>query len=266
MKLYYETTVQDLRVFYSNNMSFPTHLHSQIELLYVIQGTILVSIGDTSKLLSKGDFAIVFPNTAHSYESTGTDSDSRILLAICGLNLTGEYFKKITSYNSSDPFIAKDSLHPNVDYGMRELEQEYYGNKNFDTCRAFIQLILSRTLSVIPLQKNNDLKDYDLTYLIVKYIDEHFQEPLTLTELASQLNVSKYYLSRIFSSKLNTSFNKYINYIRTNYALTLLESTNYTLIRISTESGFESQRTFNRAFKEIYRYSPSEYRRQKNIL
>jgi transcriptional regulator GlxA family with amidase domain len=104
-----------------------------------------------------------------------------------------------------------------------------------------------------------------LTHRIISYLSEHFQESLTLTELANHLNVSKYYLSRVFSAKLNTNFNKYLNYIRLNYALTLIQSTNYTLTRIRLDSGFESQRTFNRAFMELFHLSPGEYRRRAAI-
>ena len=264
LKPYYENLDNELKVFYADNISFPAHLHSHTELIYVISGTTEVTIFNQTKELKSGDFAIVFPNTLHSYVSKPTDEPCRIILAICGLNLTGEFFKKLTSYYPRNPFISSDNLHSNVGFAMSELEKEQNDKPDLFACSALVQLILSRVLPMINLTKNKDIENYDLTYKIVSYVSEHFQEPLTLTELERHLNLSKYYLSRVFSSKMNTSFNKYLNNIRLNYALTLIQSTDYTFTRISIDSGFESQRTFNRAFKEVFHLSPSEYRKQVN--
>jgi AraC-like DNA-binding protein len=265
MKPFYENVKNEFRVFYSDNIRFPAHLHSQLELLYVVSGTIKVTIFNMTKELKQGDFAVIFPNTVHSY-ITEEGMSSRIILSICSLDLTGDFFKKLTSYYPTKPFITRDKLHDNVGFAMQELERERGASQDMNACRALILLILSRSLPLVELVKNKEIENYDLTYLIVSYVAEHFQESLTLTDLANHLNVSKYYLSRIFSAKLNTSFNQYINYIRTNYASTLIQSTNYTLTRISVDSGFESQRTFNRAFKEIYQLSPSEYRQRTTTL
>ncbi len=260
MTPFYENKHEELRVFYANNFHFPAHLHSQVELLYVVSGVTEVTIFNQTKLLEKGDFAIVFPNAIHSYASG--EEGSQIIIAICSLDLTGDFFKRMTSYYPTKPFISAEKLHTNVSFAIAELEKEYHEGHDLNACRALLLLIFSRILPIVELARNKDIENYDLTHLIVNYVSEHFQESLTLTELANHLNVSKYYLSRIFSSKLNTNFNQYINYIRANFALTLIQSTSYTLTRISVDSGFESQRTFNRAFKEIYHMTPSEYRRQ----
>ncbi|MDF2537978.1 MAG: DNA-binding protein AraC-type [Herbinix sp.] len=266
MTPYYENYEDDLRVFYADDLQFPAHLHSQMELIYVITGIIEVTIFNKTKTLVEGDFAVVFPNTLHSYASKTSEKPCRILLAICGLNLTGDYFKKVTSYYPLNPFIPSEKQHANIGFAMLELEKERYEGQDLNVCRALLLLILSRIIPILDLTKNQDIKDYDLTHMIVSYVSEHFQEALTLTELAKHLNVSKFYLSRVFSTKLNTNFNTYINNIRLNYALTLIQSTSYSLTRISNDSGFESQRTFNRTFKDIFHLSPSEYRKRATML
>jgi AraC-like DNA-binding protein len=260
MTPYYENSEDELRVFHADDITFPAHLHSQMEFIYVQYGTIEVTIYNKTLVLKEGDFAIVFPNTIHSYVAYDTEQPCRLILAICGLNYTGDFFKQVTSYHPTSPFLTADRLHCNVGFAMRELEMEQLGAQDLHASRSLIQLILSRVLPLLTLHKNKDMDNYDLTYQIVSYVAEHFQEALTLSDLANHLGVSKYYLSRIFSLKLNTSFNKYLNYIRLNYAQTLIQSTNHTLTRISADSGFESQRTFNRAFQEIYHIAPSELR------
>ena len=52
----------------------------------------------------------------------------------------------------------------------------------------------------------------------------------------------------------------YVNGIRLNYAQAMLDGGNESITKICYECGFESQRTFNRVFKERYRVTPREYK------
>lgn len=80
--------------------------------------------------------------------------------------------------------------------------------------------------------------------------------------MAQDLCVSKYAISRVFSGTFHNNFNQYVNDARIRYACSRLENARDSIIEICLDSGFESQRTFNRAFKERYRMSPSEYRKK----
>ena len=61
------------------------------------------------------------------------------------------------------------------------------------------------------------------------------------------------------------NFNQYLNDARLSYACTRLVNSGDTILDICLDSGFDSQRTFNRVFKERYRITPSEYRKIKTI-
>ena len=79
--------------------------------------------------------------------------------------------------------------------------------------------------------------------------------------MASALGVNKFELSKVFSGIFHTNFNQYLNEIRLNYATSLLENTKMRITDIYLEAGFESQRTFNRVFRQKYGRTPSEYRK-----
>ena len=64
----------------------------------------------------------------------------------------------------------------------------------------------------------------------------------------------------LFSKTFHRNFNQYLNDARLNYACHRLENTSDSITNICLGSGFESQRTFNRVFKERYKISPSDYR------
>ena len=85
---------------------------------------------------------------------------------------------------------------------------------------------------------------------------------MTLEEMAKELGVSKYVLSRVFSSTFHTNFNQYLNEQRLNQAVSLLEYTDYSMTDICLEAGFQSQRTFNRVFQERFKKTPREYKNE----
>ena len=259
---FYEKLDQDIRVFYSTGLNFPHHLHSQLELVYVLEHEIKMTIHGRERLFKKGDFVIIFPHMIHSYDSEFLEGSpvSTALTVICGLMLTGEHLNQLINYHAQDAFILSEDLHDDVVFAMDALYKEVSYANNLSACKALIQLILARTLPKLKLSKNKDTDFHGLIYQLVNFISQNFREQLSLDILADELGVSKYYLSRIFSSKLNTNFNDYINGVRLNYATMLISTTNNSITQICSDAGFNSQRTFNRVFQETFQMTPREYR------
>lgn len=101
-------------------------------------------------------------------------------------------------------------------------------------------------------------------YNAVEYVAKQFREQITLDKMARDLGVGKYVLSRMFAKTFHCNFNKYVNGVRLNYATAILENSNESITNLCLECGFESQRTFNRVFKEEYKMTPREYRNRMN--
>lgn len=92
----------------------------------------------------------------------------------------------------------------------------------------------------------------------------HFiDEDISLTKMAEDLGYSPFALSRVFSRTFHTNFNGYLNDLRLNLAVNLLENSEETITGLAMEAGFTSMRTFNRVFGERYRMSPREYRKRR---
>ena len=104
------------------------------------------------------------------------------------------------------------------------------------------------------------MEDGDVIYRMVSYVAAHFKENLSLEKLSKNIGVSKFVLSRIFSSVFHTNFNQYLNEQRLNYVCPMLEYSEIPITDICLEAGFQSQRTFNRVFQDMYRMTPREYR------
>ena len=127
--------------------------------------------------------------------------------------------------------------------------------------QAYLQIILYRCRENFRFIEKDRVGSNDLIYTVMTYLLSHFQETLTLGSVAENLGVNKFALSKIFSGVFHTNFNQYLNEIRLNYASSLLENTDRRITDIYLEAGFESQRTFNRVFRQRYGRTPGEYRK-----
>ena len=126
--------------------------------------------------------------------------------------------------------------------------------------QAHAQIIIAHVFSDMKMMDKDSIGEDDIIYGVVEYVAKNFKEEISLDKMAYDLGVSKYVLSRLFAKTFRCNFNGYVNGVRLNYAVTALENTHESITTICLESGFESQRTFNRVFKERYKMTPREYR------
>ncbi|WP_452223804.1 helix-turn-helix domain-containing protein [Lacinutrix chionoecetis] len=88
---------------------------------------------------------------------------------------------------------------------------------------------------------------------------------LTLEKTAESLALSQGHLSKIINTELGISFKDYINALRVEEAKTYLldqEFSNYTLVAIGLEAGFNSKSAFNASFKKISGETPSQFKQR----
>ena len=108
--------------------------------------------------------------------------------------------------------------------------------------------------------RKEDIGNDDIIYKSAEYVAKNFKEKLSLDKMACDMGINKYVLSRLFTKTFHCNFVTYVNAIRLNYAVAMIKGTNESITNICYSCGFESQRTFNRVFKERYRMTPREYR------
>ncbi|MDR2118973.1 MAG: AraC family transcriptional regulator [Tannerellaceae bacterium] len=84
---------------------------------------------------------------------------------------------------------------------------------------------------------------------------------LKIAQMAYELNINSVYLTKAIRFRKNTNFNNFINFYRVERAKKLMQTNlhKYTIEHIYLSSGFNSQSSFNRAFKIQEGVTPSEY-------
>lgn len=93
---------------------------------------------------------------------------------------------------------------------------------------------------------------------IKEYIDNHFQKPITLTQISKEFYIDKFYLSRIFKEQFDQTVTSYINLVRITKAKRLLRFTDKSITMIAQEVGMPDTNYFTRVFKKSENMTPSE--------
>lgn len=95
---------------------------------------------------------------------------------------------------------------------------------------------------------------------MITYVEEHFREPISLSEGSSLLGLAKEYFCRFFKKNMGMSFLEYVNEVRLNHIYQELIYTDKSISVLMEENGFTNQKLFHRLFKKFYGCTPSEAR------
>lgn len=236
----------------------PPHLHNALEIVYVTEGSLEFGIADELYPMKKGDLAFAFPDVIHHYQTFVPESGQAIYVHALPV-LAGQFQEQIQMLCPEYPVIEAKNVHPDIVNALYGLLKNHERTKVVD--QAYIQIILAQAIPYIKLIEKSSIGSNDIVYRTVLYIADHFKENLSLDSMAKNLCVSKYVLSRVFSGTFHSNFNQYLNEQRLRFAVMQLENSSRSITDICLEAGFQSQRTFNRAFQERYKMSPREYRK-----
>ena len=259
----YENRNKEFFIEWKDSVHVPPHLHEAMEIVYVTSGTLEFGVGTELYHMEEGDFAIVFPNVIHHYQAWGKGDDKAIYVLVDS-SAFPEYMSELQKFCPINPVIYKKDLHIDIVNSMKALVE--MKNNNGMLIRAHVQMILAHVFSEMSMYEKSSLGRDNIVYNVVEYVVKNFREEITLEKMARELGVGKYVLSRIFTNTFHCNFNKYVNGIRLNYAAAILENSNESITNLCLECGFESQRTFNRVFKERYRVTPRDYRAKKPAM
>ncbi|MBQ5419173.1 MAG: helix-turn-helix transcriptional regulator, partial [Selenomonas sp.] len=122
-------------------------------------------------------------------------------------------------------------------------------------------ILLNRSLHEHELSGLNNATYDPKIQQIITYINANLAHDLPIDELASQAYISKFYLMRKFKADTGYGIHQYIRSKRLLLARDLLK-TDMPITAISEEVGFADYSTFSRAFKEMFKCSPRDYRKQ----
>lgn len=99
----------------------------------------------------------------------------------------------------------------------------------------------------------------------IRYIIQNYKQPLSLSEVADHVCLSKYHFSRTFKKNQEVTFTQYLRQIRMAHAKQLLIKNTMPISQVAEQSGFTSRKHFNKVFKETMNCSPDQFRRTNHL-
>ncbi|HHV11516.1 MAG TPA: helix-turn-helix domain-containing protein [Clostridiales bacterium] len=243
------------------------HLHDNIELLYILEGTLRLTVEDEVFSLNQDDFVIINAGKRHSYLAS-----ENILLGVFAIS-----YPRLSDMLNLDflvfwcnSAIDKSEAYEDARRTIRNILNQYFGNRSKENIYLksqfyFLLHILTSNFLLNPKDKRFETgknRFDDRLYEILHYIQMNYNKDISLGDLSGKLYLSNAYLSKYIKKRLGISFVTYLNQIRLQHAVSDLLHNNGSIIRIALDNGFSNVGAFNKAFKEAYQMTPSSYQKK----
>ena len=239
-------------------LSCTKHLHYHIELVAIYDGECEVTIDGRTFVARGGDIFLTFPNQVHSYKTLSKETYS---LAIISPDIVPELQKLLTASRPTENCICGAAAQEEIRAIIRGISNTFYSDEPYKELilRGYVTALFGKLLPMLEL---NAIKAPELNSLdvIMNYCINNSDKSLSLELLEKELHINKYYISHVMREKLGIGFNDYVNSLRISNACIYLIKTEMSITEISDAVGFNSIRTFNRAFLRHMKVSPSVYR------
>lgn len=259
-----------IRVFVQRVTNYKLHWHNQIEILYVIKGSINVTAGGTTFTLHKDD--MIYINGAEIHSTSQTKGEN-LIIALQITDTKQEFFYNLDklTFQSELFFQDRDSsilLREKIKNKIVQIIWEYnkresgYENLILSYMNSILSYLI-RSNYLVEQTEKNILPEKGLERLtnILKYLDSHYSEKLSLQTIAEKEHVNYYYLSHFFKSTVGISFKEYLKNYRLNKSLEFLCNSRHSITSIAYDCGFPNIKSYTTAFREKFGMLPSEYRK-----
>ena len=224
----------------------------------MLEGQTKAYLDSKEYILNKGDLFISFPNKVHYY-NTYTKEESFLL--IFSPSAFPDFSNFLLKNDPVCPVVKKEDLPKGLLKLLESAYESFNGDSRYkiEKCKGYFNIFLAE---ILPCFDFNDVhsNNTDILSSILTYCVENYKDSITLDTMANELHSSKYYISRLFSEKIKIGFNDYKNMLRINDAKECLIKTNDSITQIGTSVGYNTIRSFNRAFLSQTGMQPREFR------
>ncbi|MEY8732849.1 AraC family transcriptional regulator [Peribacillus frigoritolerans] len=256
------------------------HMHDHYEIVYVYNGKGTFFIGDVFYDMQQGDVFLIPNNTIHRALPNKDDPITSTIIffspTLIYKDMVDDSFsylhlfdltKKSKNYKISLPLKEQVKMEEQLELILQETNSRLMGSRH--ACLLIVhQIILDLyRIRINGKQELSEGKSYSSEWMkdILIYINEHMDEPLTLTILSQKALVSPAHFSRVFKETTGIGLVVYVNTKRIIKAKELLQETNHTIAHIAEMCGFESMPQFYRTFKKYNEKTPATFRKENRV-
>ena len=243
------------------------HVHSEWELIWVLDAPLHISCGQNRFLAQPGQMVLFAPDEPHELHMAGQRGATFLCMQVSPDVLP---VSRHVAVEEKFPHRVLDAAgYAALQQTLRVImeayltQQEHYGLY----CLGQSLLILHTLLKQLPThvlsaeeaalrsRRNARLKR------LLRFVDENYMHKIRLTDFARQEGCSMHYLSAFIKANMHCSFQEYVNSVRFHCARKLIDEGGKRMLDVCMESGFSDYRYFSRAFREQCGMTPEEYSR-----
>ncbi len=250
----------NIRFFVDHRSGGRSHWHEEIELQYIVKGEVQPLCNLQPEHLKAGDILFVNSNELHAGNVAPLRSEFYCF------HINKEFF---TNHIGTEHVVFENVIR---DPDCTKLLQEVIRTSRSKDFKArlkigrllyeFFDLCAERHVKAVLGE--NDFRKYfkrtDKFNDMIKYIEEHSDEPLTVGSIAERFYVTPSYFAHFFKKKAGKSVIQYLNDVRILKARLMLEQEDMSVSEIATAVGFDDINYFSRKFKQLTGLTPTEYR------
>lgn len=229
------------------------------QLFYGVSGSGEYLLDGWRGVLRPGQAALLAPDEAHSYHSLGSEwvlhyvgFEGKLcqkLLAILGIGQSGLY-----SLDRTEALLAH----------LQTLEQLVLAGQtdsSLQSSKELYSMLLDFSQSLTPLPDSRYTESFGMEKEMILFLEDHYQEDISLDMLAAQFRRTPEYLCGIFKEATGETISHYLRRIRIHRAkILLMERPDAGLREISAACGFHSLSYFGKVFREATGFTPQGYR------
>ncbi len=252
------------------------HWHDETEIVYIENGSISITINHKRYIGESGDIFII--NSGEVHEIYGIGTPLNYTAFVFDFNMLSFRNDDLTQQKYIEPILKGNIQFLN---SIKKSEKvfslmQYIDKLNTQKNACYtlcIKAALLQFLSIIMEEKQivsvSEPSSKDETKKLLKnviaYINDHYSEKISLSEIARHFHMSHKYFCRFFKINFNKTFVEYLNDVRIENAIFLLGNKNISVTEAAISCGFSNMSYFTHTFKKKMDCTPSEYKKRAVI-
>lgn len=250
------------------------HWHEHMEFLCVKRGCVTARYNNQPVEGRKDSILIINSNEIHSIECSSDDLEYFCVIVDMSLLRSGfadrcqqKYITPISknlilfqNHIPRDPALTKCLSGIACELECREDGYELAVKAHqFQLLSILVRKYVGKVLTL--KESDNRMKNLNRFKGILSYIEQNFDDRITMEELSRMANLSTYHFCHLFKEVTGKTFTTYVNDLRLNKASYLLQNTDLSITEIGLLCGFNDINYFSRMYKKHRSCSPSAFRK-----
>ncbi|WEK55262.1 MAG: AraC family transcriptional regulator [Candidatus Cohnella colombiensis] len=252
---------------------FPHHWHEHIEFLYFQSGQAVIECSSTPIVFHAGELAVVNSNELHYGVSASDEVTYYVFIVDVSLlhsHVVDAVETKFITPILQNKLVFQNRIVDDIEVSaclqalIEGIENKPIGYELSTKAELYklLSILVRKYVAETTDQEAYQLRFKELERLapVFQYIEAHYNEKLSVQQLADLVGLSRFHFSRIFKRITDKSIVEYCNLVRIQNAEKLLRQSTMSISEIADAIGFNDIYYFSRAFKAIKGKSPSMWR------